>query len=708
MTGRLLLLTTMAAAVLGLGYGAYEHFGERSRGTMPGAPPPAETPLVAAPEERAAPEAPAAVPELSEPEPPAPPKTALEPPSEAPPLREGQDAATAVLVPPDETEEAAPAADEAAPPEVAIAPPMADQAAPAAEAPAPPAADDELAAVPAPAFPAAGPRPEEAPARAPPPEPARDPVAGVMESAPTLDAPAPAAEAPVAAEIAPAPGDDPPAPPLIAERPDPAVPAVAPVEPVEERPDDALAAAPEVEAPPPAADPSADPVARGVEQIRRALATLLAREEDPAEEPEAAAEAAPPPPPSGQADPLPEEGVVAGDPAPAVEPEEPEVATAAAEPAAESEVPDLVSRSVESIRRALAAIIAREDAPPQPGAGPAPEAEAEIALAPADAEPRVAEEEVLPSFDIVRVAPDGRSVLAGRAAPGAEVEVRAGEQVIDAITADRRGQWIATPPDPLAPGHLELTLLARPPGGAPLLSSEVVVVVVPGPPPPQPPAVAASEPPPPQPPEVAVAEAEAAPEAVGGPPGEATAALAPADPLALLLPREGGRGRVLQAPGKISAGGELALMVLDYDESGQVRLTGEAPPGAPVRVYVDNQLAGEVVAGKGGDWSLVLARQLDPGDYTLRLDQLDPGGRPVARLETPFSRVGQPPVAGEAQVDYVIVQPGNSLWRISRRLFGQGMLYTQIYDANQGQIRDPDLIYPGQVFEVPRELGEAG
>ena len=64
-------------------------------------------------------------------------------------------------------------------------------------------------------------------------------------------------------------------------------------------------------------------------------------------------------------------------------------------------------------------------------------------------------------------------------------------------------------------------------------------------------------------------------------------------------------------------------------------------------------------------------RELAPGDYTLRLDQLGSDGQPVARLETPFTRVRQPPVAGEAQVDYVIVQPGNSLWRIARRLFGR-------------------------------------
>jgi nucleoid-associated protein YgaU len=60
------------------------------------------------------------------------------------------------------------------------------------------------------------------------------------------------------------------------------------------------------------------------------------------------------------------------------------------------------------------------------------------------------------------------------------------------------------------------------------------------------------------------------------------------------------------------------------------------------------------------------------------------------------------------QVDYVIVQPGNSLWRIARRVLGEGMSYVHIYEANQAQIRDPDLIYPGQVFEIPSGIDAAG
>ena len=56
----------------------------------------------------------------------------------------------------------------------------------------------------------------------------------------------------------------------------------------------------------------------------------------------------------------------------------------------------------------------------------------------------------------------------------------------------------------------------------------------------------------------------------------------------------------------------------------------------------------------------------------------------------------------------MIVQPGNSLWRIARRVLGEGMRYVHIYEANQAHIRDPDLIYPGQVFEMPSGLGPAG
>jgi nucleoid-associated protein YgaU len=282
-----------------------------------------------------------------------------------------------------------------------------------------------------------------------------------------------------------------------------------------------------------------------------------------------------------------------------------------------------------------------------------------------------------PSFDIVRVGRDGRAVIAGRAAPGAEVEVRAGGQVIDRVQATRRGEWVAIPARPLAAGDMELSAVATREGARPVESNQVVVVAVPDP--------------------AASAPVATAPESVQ------------AQPVAVLLPREGrGTGRILQAPGRLSAEGTLALMTVSYDQGGQVLLSGEAPPGVPVQIYVDDRPAAIVVGDAKGAWTAGLDEALAPGTYTLRLDQLDADGKPVARLETPFTRVSEPPVEGNLQVDYVVVQPGNSLWRIARRLSGKGLDYVHIYGANDAQIRDPHLIYPGQVFEIPVEFGADG
>jgi nucleoid-associated protein YgaU len=94
-----------------------------------------------------------------------------------------------------------------------------------------------------------------------------------------------------------------------------------------------------------------------------------------------------------------------------------------------------------------------------------------------------------------------------------------------------------------------------------------------------------------------------------------------------------------------------------------------------------------------------LIESIAPGLHRLRVDQLGTDGQVMARVETPFSRAEV--LAALPEESAVIVQPGNSLWRISRRIYGEGVRYSVIYQANQDQIRDPDLIYPGQIFILP-------
>ena len=51
----------------------------------------------------------------------------------------------------------------------------------------------------------------------------------------------------------------------------------------------------------------------------------------------------------------------------------------------------------------------------------------------------------------------------------------------------------------------------------------------------------------------------------------------------------------------------------------------------------------------------------------------------------------------------VTVQPGYTLWGIAKAQLGHGIAYLEIFDDNKSQIKDPDLIYPGQVFLIPKK-----
>ena len=277
-----------------------------------------------------------------------------------------------------------------------------------------------------------------------------------------------------------------------------------------------------------------------------------------------------------------------------------------------------------------------------------------------------------PSFDVVTVTPAGDAVIAGRGEPNTKITIRDGEKELGTVQTDSKGTWIFVPESPLPPGVRELDLATKTPEGVEVDSGEVVVLMLPSKNLPQ---------------EIAVDDK------------------APATPLAVLMSREGsGSVQLLQGKEPIHgliAPNSLTLDILNYEAGGQVDFSGQGKPNSRISAYIDNELIGITTVMPDGTWQLVPTVQVASGLHTLRIDQIDLTGQVISRLETPFSMASfERPRTGEG---LVIVQPGNSLWRIARRLYGQGIRYTMIFGANQDQIRDPALIYPGQIFIVPNE-----
>jgi hypothetical protein len=271
-----------------------------------------------------------------------------------------------------------------------------------------------------------------------------------------------------------------------------------------------------------------------------------------------------------------------------------------------------------------------------------------------------------PSFDIVSIDRRGQAVIAGRATPGDRVRVLDGDTAIGEVMADSRGEWVLVPEAPIAPGNRQLGVEATEPGGGAVRRSPDVValtVVAPGP--------ARS--------------------------GTSTGGVST---LAVLLPGEpGAPARILQRPQEPAGNRTLSLDAAEYGGPDQLVLSGKAEPGARLNIYAGGRLLGDATADDAGKWVLRSAYAQPEGGVELRLDQLAADGgiahRIAASLHLPSGMVIRD---GEKYV----VEHGNSLWLIARRVYGKGLRYTAIYEANQPAIQDPARIYPGQALRLPR------
>lgn len=361
--------------------------------------------------------------------------------------------------------------------------------------------------------------------------------------------------------------------------------------------------------------------------------------------------------------------------------------------------------------------------------------------------PSPAPNEASPSFDVVRVEPQGDAVVAGKGAPNAKVALLSGGKVVGEATSDASGQFVILP-QRLAPGDHALTLRQTPEGAPVRESTQSVAVSVPQPGTDKSKVV------------VALAEPGKATKLLSPPPGASTGAASPAAP-----------------PGKV------IIRSAELENGSGVYVSGAAQAGTSVHVYLNDSHIADVVAGADGAWSVRVKHGLTGGHYNVRADAAGADGKVTARAEVPFdvpvlmAQAGKPQVAApapaavapvkaaappparettapktataeeaapaparavpgdarparetaaptaetanagpapapvapapgaDATIESIAtarVTQGDNLWNISRFRLGDGLRYTQIYAANSEQIRDPNLIYPGQVFVVPQ------
>ena len=301
-----------------------------------------------------------------------------------------------------------------------------------------------------------------------------------------------------------------------------------------------------------------------------------------------------------------------------------------------------------------------------------------------------------PAFDVVNVDPSGAAVIAGRAAPNEKVELRDGDKTVAAATADAAGQFVIIPPA-LSPGDHSLFLAGNSDKGQPAISAPVAISV---------PAQEAKAGVAPGPPEAKTAVAVAAPTNPS------------AEPSALGM-------RTLATPAPAS-GARVAIQSVEAEAAGGLVAKGSAEPNASLRLYLNQADVAEAKTQADGRWSLTIKSGMTPGGYVMQADEINPSGAiVVASANTPFEYPDMPAAppaqaaatapASPAQssapspADPVVesvqtkrVATGHTLWALSKSYYGDPTHYPVIYEANRAQIHNPNVIFPGQVFVVPK------
>jgi nucleoid-associated protein YgaU len=362
---------------------------------------------------------------------------------------------------------------------------------------------------------------------------------------------------------------------------------------------------------------------------------------------------------------------------------------------------------------------------------PAP-AKVEPAPAPAPAPAKVAE--IAPNFDTVRVEPSGDAVISGHATPGAEVVVKRGTELVGKATANAEGSFVLIPEKPLAPGAAALTLETTVNGTIQTSEAQVAVVVQE-----QKPAI------------VAKVEPDAPTQVVAAP--AATAELPKA--VALSTVDYDAKGNIV-FQGKASPGNTVRFYVDNIqagdaktDATGNWLFAGsEAMAPGPHMLRADElDAAGKVLSRAELPFLRETAEKLAEAAITAPASETAPATAPVqtaaadpaapatdtaaASASAPAAATGtdasvdpaqdpaapQPAAQGESQSaaapaaavavpkvpERIVIQPGNSLWKISREVYGKGRMFTIIYEANRDQIKNPNRIYPGQILTAPKQ-----
>ncbi len=299
------------------------------------------------------------------------------------------------------------------------------------------------------------------------------------------------------------------------------------------------------------------------------------------------------------------------------------------------------------------------------------------------------QDQPLLAIDLAQVKPDGQAVFVGQAVPGAMITVFEGDILLGETVADDNGEWVVILEKTLASGEHLVSVAMKTTTGDTELADVTLAIEI-----------AASRD---EQPLVAVLPqtANEMPKLLQSPDHK------PVEPAAIAVSDGGvGTGRSEVADQARMESGKfaepaIAPRALVWSGNNQLAISGVAKGGARVAASTDAGDFAEVMVRANGDWTVF--GTIDPSlvrtefQFSLNNDS----GSKVASYVLPVTMRDLD--VGLDGSEMVVINRGDALWRIAYRSYGEGVRYVDIVRRNAGVIADPDLIYPNQIFALPKQ-----
>ena len=272
------------------------------------------------------------------------------------------------------------------------------------------------------------------------------------------------------------------------------------------------------------------------------------------------------------------------------------------------------------------------------------------------------------NIEIARVKPDGAAVVAGSAPPGAMISVFEDRLLLGKTTADSNGEWAVVLEKRLGPGQHLISVAAELEDGSSIMGETSIAIEI-------------------------YADQSTRP----------LVALLPESqtdmPVLLQSPDDAPVEKTAESA-STSTVAHIGPRSLVWQDETKLSIGGQSRGGVHVTVSANGTFFGDALVLADGSWQVT--GQVDKNRNTHRLEfvLVDNAGQAVARYMLPVrARDLQKGLDGS---QLVIVNKGDALWRIAYRSFGKGVRYIDIVRKNTGDIDNPDLIYPNQIFALPK------